>query len=319
MGSITVDDLVPKFLEYAAATVAPSTLYGYRHQLEGFLRHFTGRITATLNAAELRTWGRTFHRIQAVQRMTSWGAGEARLLDRDPLAGMRRPATGRRLRTLTLQESARMRRRAQGACRMLVIALGETIARPHELRAVTWQNVFTAGLQPAGDDDLVAGRAFFFLDRFKAQSRRRDQHAVRVIPISPRLGRMLARLRRAGPAPVACVFLNQRRAPWTVNAVRCSFRRLRARAGIVKDYRGENVVAYTLRHSAATAAIVAGVELGALSGAMGHSDVRMTMRYVHLSPSFLAQVLDRVNAAKTALRSKNGSPGLRRTRPDDAR
>ncbi len=75
-------------------------------------------------------------------------------------------------------------------------------------------------------------------------------------------------------------------------------------------------MAYTLRHTAATAAIVAGVEVGALAGAMGHSDIRMTMRYVHLSPAFLAQVLARVQAAKTALRRKNDLPGSRTTRPD---
>ena len=294
MGPITVSAAAAQFLEYAAAVVAPSTVALYRLYLTRLCAAFGTRELSSLTPAEVRTWGVSFHPLQAAQRLTRWAFLEARLVDRDPLAGLKKGATGRRLRTLSPEETARLARQSHAHLRHFVIALRETIARPHELRQVTWAQVYTAGLRPFTADDLAAGRAFFFLDTFKGQSRRRDRTAVRVIPISPRLGRMLVRLRRAGPELRACVFENCRRRPWTINAVRCSFRRLRVRAGLGVDHRGENVVAYTLRHSSATAAVVRGVPLAELAGAMGHSDVRMTSRYVHLSPAFLAQVHARI-------------------------
>lgn len=318
MQLVSVRQAVDSFLDFARLTVSPSTLSLYKLYLGRFAGRYGAMPLESLTPALVRGWGSSFHQLQAVQRLTSWATNEARLLTVDPLRGLKKIPVGRRLRTVSPVESVRLRRRSSGALRRFIIALGESIARPHELRAVCWADIRTAGLQSFEVEDLTQGRAFFFLDRFKAKNLRRERFAVRVIPISPRLGRLLARLWRQRPQLDARVFENNRRTPWTVNAVRCAFRRLRVRAGIAADRRGENVVAYTLRHSAATAAIVAGVPVAQLAGAMGHADVRMTMRYVHLSPTFLAQVLERVKEAKAALRRKNDAPGLRRTRPDDA-
>lgn len=317
MRPITVPDAVDAFLADVARSVSANTLAAYRAQLGKFASFFVYEIASNLTPAKVRRWGGSFHQLQPVRRLTRWLVTEARLLERDPLEGMSIGRVGRRLRTLAPAESARLLRRSRPALRRFVLALGESIARPHELRAVTWRDVRIAGLQPFEVKDLENGDAFFFLDRFKAQARRRDHHAVRVIPITPRLGRLLARLWREKPNLDAAIFQNERRRPWSINAVRCAFRRLRVRAGIAVDARGENVVAYTLRHTAATAAIVAGVEVGQLAGAMGHSDIRQTMRYVHLSPAFLSSVVHRVHRAKLARRRKNDLPGLRRTRPDD--
>lgn len=54
------------------------------------------------------------------------------------------------------------------------------------------------------------------------------------------------------------------------------------RAGITKD-----VWAHLLRHSGATAAIQAGVNVRELQGMLGHSDIRMTEIYTHLSADML--------------------------------
>lgn len=291
MGSITVNAAADRFLEYAATVVAPSTLAGYRHYLGRLVARFGAQDLADLTPADVRAWSGAFHPLQAAKRLTRWAYIDARLVAADPLAALRKGSVGRRLRVLTPAETARILRCAQGALRRLVLSLRESIARPHELRGVRWQQVRTAGLVAAHEEDIRAGRAFFVLDRFKGRDRRRDGIGVRVIPITPRLGRLLVRLRYRSPYSQGHVFLNGRRRPWTVNAVRCAFRRLRVRAGLGADHRGENVVAYTLRHTAATAAIVAGVPVAELAGAMGHADIRMTTRYVHLSPSFLARVV----------------------------
>lgn len=317
MHPITVNEAAGKFLASIAGDVAPATLNLYRLYVNRFVELHGELELGQVTPAIVRAWGKTYHPVQAVQRLLSWCHREARLIDVNPLAGMRKVPRGRRLRVLPPADLVRLCRAASRKFREFVIALQETFARPHEMRNADWQSLRTAGLQSAEDDDLTAGRAFLFFDRFKGDRRRRDSTAVRVIPISPRLGRLLVRLRRRDDRLHGHILLNNRGTPWSVNAVRCAFRRLRARAGLVADGRGENVVAYSLRHSGATAAVVAGVPIADLAGALGHSDIRMTYRYVHLSPAFLADVVKRMERAKRARSSKNDRPGLRRTRPDD--
>jgi len=73
-------------------------------------------------------------------------------------------------------------------------------------------------------------------------------------------GRLLLRLAIAGKEPGATIFVNRLGRPWTWNAVRCRFRRLRVRAGVAVDVNGENAVAYSVRHTSATDAVGAGVK-----------------------------------------------------------
>ena len=54
------------------------------------------------------------------------------------------------------------------------------------------------------------------------------------------------------------------------------------RAGITKDVHN-----HLLRHSGATAAVQAGVNLRSLQAILGHSDIRMTEVYTHLAADFL--------------------------------
>lgn len=300
MTVITVPDAVERFLAAERPNVAAATFALYRHYLRRFAAAFAGVGLGDVTPADVRQWDRRYHPIQCVQRLTSWCHREARLIESNPLEGMRKPRRGRRLRTLDRKETVRLMRSARPHFRRLLIALRESIARPHEWRRATFRNVFTAGLQPFTAADLAEGRCFVFLDQFKSQALRRDSFAVRVIPISARLGRLLVRVWNQSLDLDSPILRNRFGRAWTVNAVRCSFRRLRARAGFAADFRGENVVAYSLRHSAATAAAVAGVDLGTLSAVMGHSDVRMTSRYVHLAPDFLAAAMNRIVETKNA-------------------
>ena len=59
--------------------------------------------------------------------------------------------------------------------------------------------------------------------------------------------------------PGKVAFFNAKIAPWTANAVRLRVARLRLRAGLAPDGGGEEVVAYTLRHTAATEASARGL------------------------------------------------------------
>lgn len=319
MLTISVSSAVAQFLAFAENDVAPATLKLYRFYLERFARDHGERALASLTPALVKAWGKTYHRVAAVQRLCSWAKNEALLMERNPLERMKKLPRGRRLRTLTPREIVWILRAVGRECRALLIALRETIARPAELRGACWHHVYAAGLQQWNDADLAGGKCFLFLDSFKAQERRRDRFAVRVIPIPARLGRLLVRRRRHVTGSNGHIFVNCKGKPWTANAVRQIFRRARAAAGLAADHRGENAVAYSMRHTGATNAVTQGVDLGTLAALMGHSDVRMTSRYVHLAPGHLAKALERANGRKSTEPAKNDAPGLRRTNADESR
>lgn len=319
MEPVSVNVAVRLFLDATRETLSPITFAMYRRYLLRLVDQFGAQQLASLTPAEIRHWGKTYHVVQAVQRLLSWAKREAMIVASNPLEGMRKLSRGRRLRILSSTESARLLRSSAPEFRRLLIALRESIARPGEIRSANWGDVRIAGLQPFTVADLVAGRAFIFLDRFKARERRRDCYAVRVVPISKRLGRLLARLWKHGCDLAAPIFLNRRGKRWSVNAVICRLRRLRPVAGVVRDHRGENIVAYSLRHTGATRAICHGIDLATLAALMGHTDVRMTSRYVHLAPDHLSKALGKLTEAKSALRGKNDRPGSARNAPNDSR
>lgn len=291
MSCPTVAAALPSFLDWASANLAPSTVYTYKLYLLRF-RDFAGLVELDrLTPAQVLTWSQKFHPVQAVQRFASWCCNDARLISANPLHRIRLPRQGCRSRTLSRHELLRIMRHAGGPFRRFLFALRETIARPQEIRGVRWPEIRTAGNQPAELVDLVAGRAFFFVKKYKGKSRRKTPAAFRVIPIGPRLGRLLARLAAGGADLGGPVFTNSRGRSWSSNAVRLQVSRLRDRLGIVEDFAGERVVAYTVRHTQATAAVRAGVRDFTLAELMGHSSPRMTARYVHLSPEHLSQAI----------------------------
>lgn len=317
MQRVTVAQIVPIFLDQTQSSLSPITFAMYRRYLRRLVAMFGERDLVSLTPSEIYQWGKTYHVVQAVQRLLSWAKREARLIDINPLEGMRKMPRGRRIRILSSAESARIMRSARTEFRRLLIAMRESIARPGEIRAANWGDVRISGLQPFTVGDLRSGRAFIFLDRFKARDRRQDGFAVRVIPISRRLGRLMARLWNESRLDTDPVFVNRHGRRWSINAVLCRLRRLRPLAGIRRDHRGENVVAYSMRHTGATAAICAGIDLATLAAVMGHSDVRMTSRYVHLAPDHLARAMGKLSEAKQGGRAKNDRTGSLRTRPDD--
>lgn len=319
MGTILVADAVALFLESAKQTVARVTYDNYKRYCERFAEKFGARTLDSLTPDEVRTWGRTYHAVQAVQRLVNWAKYERRLITGNPLERMRKMPRGRRLRILQPRETAAMMRGSKSHFRRLLMALRESIARPGELRRATWDDVRTTGMQPFTPADLIEGKAFIFLDSFKARDTMDDRYTVRVIPISPRLGRMLARLYDASADRHGEIFRNRFGKPWTVNAVICRLRRLRERYNLKADHRKENIVAYSMRHTGATSAICEGMDIATLGAIMGHTDIRMTNRYLHLAPDHLAKALGKVTEAKSARKRKNDAPTSPRIDPDSPR
>ncbi|MGH2360420.1 MAG: tyrosine-type recombinase/integrase [bacterium] len=75
---------------------------------------------------------------------------------------------------------------------------------------------------------------------------------------------------------------------------------------------------HTLRHTAASRRVMAGVDLLAVKELLGHRDIQTTMRYAHLSPGHLTQAVNRGSLTDIGIGtgSKTGSEQGRGSRSD---
>ena len=228
---------------------------------------------------------------RALKRLYRWGAGEE-LIPRDPFAKLTIPPCGRRERTLSRPEVVRLYKASPRALRLMLFVQLHTIARPGEMRNLTWGQI-------AWDE------RFILLSEFKGKKRRRDNVRVRAIPLPHHVLRFLRNLHRksSDPSPEGRVFIASRGAPWTPNGVRCAMRRARERAGLAGG--DEPVVCYHLRHTGATRALRDGVDLKHLAEVMGHAKTATTERYVHLDRADMLAAIDKMQARPRSRQTKS--------------
>lgn len=269
----TLGELESFFLDWLSKEVRDGrsrlrTFRYYQTWLDRFTTAAGGeRPVAELIPLDLERFKTGWHSVQAVQRLFNWGV-EMGLLDHSPFRFVKRPPLGQRQRVLSAAQVLRLLRASRPALRELLLGLRLTLGRPQELRALRWS-------------DYHPDKFAFLLSDFKAKNRRKDSALWRVLPVCPRLGRLLERLRRRRPSGDGFVFLSARGRPWTANSLRLAVRRAARRAGL--DIAGEeNVVAYTLRHTAATQATRNGVRDRRLAELLGHTSTKTTARYQHL-------------------------------------
>jgi integrase len=282
---LTVRHLIDSFLANArqqvrARALKASTVRWYVDQFK-HLEPVANFPADALRGVHLTSIELTNATARALKRLYRWGALEE-LVQRDPFARLAVPPCGQRERVLTRAEVARLYRAAPRSLRLLLMVQLRTIARPGEIRGLTW-----------GQVDL--GRRLIVLAEFKGKKRRADRLKVRAIPLDLVVGRLLANLRRKSPdpSPAGRVFLSTRSRPWSANAVRCAMRRARVAAGL--DAGDEPVVCYHLRHTGATNAIRAEVPLAMVAQVMGHARTSTTERYVHLDAGDLVNAIDKLS------------------------
>lgn len=208
-------------------------------------------------------WGPTSRHdgVGAVKAVTRWAAGQGHL-DRDPLAGLRKPPRRARREAIPDPEAVRKVFAAILTSELadLLAFVHETGCRPKEARTLEARHL-----------DLAAGVATLAEHKTARKTGRR-----RSIYLTPRALGIARRLAEAHP--VGPIFRNSEGRTWTHNAVGLAVRRLRERAGL-----GKEVVAYALRHGFATDALANGVPVALVAELMGHADLRMMGTYSHLS------------------------------------
>jgi integrase len=290
---ITLGQLADKYgdwmkREVEAGRMKPRTLDYYQDHIQKFLDAVSGRRPAlSVVPHEVEMFKTSWHSVQTVQRLYNWGV-EMGLLRENPIRSVKKPDLGQRERVLTPKEEDKLLNGTDKHFRPFLVALRHTIARPQEVRALQWKHLV---LEPV---------PMFVLTDFKAKQRRKDRKtAIRRILLDDTMVKLLEEFaQKHRPHPDDFVFLDRRGRPWTANAVRCRMRRLRRKLKLKPDGNGENVVAYTFRHTAATRACTSGVPDRVLADLMGHTSTDTTRRYQHPQLDHLAEAIQQMNTRK---------------------
>lgn len=284
MGSArSLAQCVAAFLSWMEGRFRPGTIAFYRLYLERFAERLGDPPIDQVSRLDVESWSAKRNNLLCVCRFFRWAYEVAELVPRNPAAKVKVPRNGFRSRVLTRAERVIVRRNAHKSLRMASLAMEQTGCRPQELRSLTWEMIFPKPGPAAIAGNLGDGHHYFRLEDYKAKDRRREQWMPRVIPITPRLGRLLMRLRCRVESPTGVIFRSVTGRAWTPNGFRCAWRRLRLRLSALRLVDVNGLVPYLYRHTAATDLARSGISAHLLKEWMGHAKVETTARYCHFS------------------------------------
>jgi integrase len=235
----------------AAHTIRPQDIAHFRRSLE--------RLGPTSQAIVLRS----------IQRCFNWGV-EENLIPEHKLGRVRKPRALKRERYLTDDEFRVLIRatnpvdgsRRGAPFRRFLYALDWTLCRPGELARLKWEHLHL-------EHDVA------ILEDHKTKRTGNPK----IIPLVPKVQRLLAWIKKHQKSEYC--FLNLYGRPWSVGVLNQRMRRARNRCGL------QDVCPYTIRHRAATNAIVRTGDLKMTSLLLGHTSTATTERYTHLAQQHL--------------------------------
>lgn len=182
-------------------------------------------------------------------------ADQSGLIDRNPLRGLKTPAGSRRETVLTAEEWRLVTRAASVSMRRLLRIARWTGMRAQEVVRVEARHL---------DKDAKAIR----FPAAEAKGKRRP----RVVYVVDKAWRILRAAAKRHPQ--GAVLRNEDKTPWTKSSVVANIRRLRGRLERAKTP-VPGLCLTALRHTYATDAIIAGVDVVTLAELMGHKDATM--------------------------------------------
>lgn len=284
-GAITVAKLCERFLDDAEQNLERSTYQSYQYGCQKFVDDFGDRFAHTIEPLDIQRFSLQLKRslndtsraivLRCVQRCFNWGV-EYRLIPAHQLGRIRKPKSLTRDRFLTDDEfqkvlratNPRDSRRVGAPFRRLLLAMDWTLCRPSELARLSWEHVHL--------DQNVA-----ILPHHKTKRTGKPK----VIPLIPKMKRLLQWIKKRQAA--SHCFINCRGEPWTLSAIEQRMKHVKDRSGI------HDVVPYTIRHRAATNAILRTGDLKMTSLLLGHTSTATTERYTHLAQQHLVNFAER--------------------------
>jgi integrase len=265
----TTASLCEQFLAWSHRENSPTTYEFYRSFLQTFVDLY-----GTVRVRDLKpyhvtrwfeahpSWNQSTRRcaLTALKRPLNWAVEEGYLAD-SPLKKVKKPPVLRRERVVTAGEHETITATVRDdAFRTFLAAMRGTGCRPGEVAKVT-------------AEQFDADEGTWTFRRHKTVKKTNRPRVVYLTPALVELCRQLAARHPEGP-----LFRNSRGKPWSTNAIRCRFRRLRAKLKM-----GPGVVAYSYRHTFATEGLEAGVPIATMAELLGHVDTTMVSEhYGHL-------------------------------------
>jgi integrase len=262
---LKVTDLLRAFLQHSAANNAPQTFAWY----QSFLANFDDlhgslkphQVTPQIVDAWLNSnkgWkGCRRGAVIALKRAFNWAAENNKIV-KNPLRSYKKPPARSRERFLTVEERKKIfDNYPAGDCfRDFLFALENTACRPGEVSTVN-----------AGHVGLRTGVWVF--DEHKTEDKTGEPRVVILTPAMVELTKQLMVKHPEGP-----LFRNEDGKPWTRNAIRCRFRRVRMKLGL-----GGDLVAYLYRHAVATDLLESGTGIAQAAEILGHKGTDMIMKH----------------------------------------
>jgi integrase len=278
-GAISVARLCEEFLADAKQHLEPSTYESYQYGCQKFVNLFGPRLAHLIEPLDVNrfsialkdTLNDTSRAIvlRSVLRCFNWGV-EMRLIPPHRLATIRKPQSRERDRFLSDEEFRQLLRatnaengsRSGAVFRRFLFSMEWTFCRPGELARLKWEHIRW--------EQNVA-----ILPHHKTKRTGKPK----IIALIPRMKRLLEWLRTRSTSEFC--FVNSKKESWTRGALEKRMETLRDKTGL------KEVVPYTLRHRAATNAILRTGDLKMTSLMLGHNSTRTTERYTHVAQEHL--------------------------------
>jgi site-specific recombinase XerD len=278
-GPISVAGLCESFLEDAEQHLERSTYESYKYCCQKLTDVFAPRKAHTIEPLDIQRFSKGLKTalndtsraivLRVVQRCFNWGA-EMRLIPAHQLGRIRKPRAKSRDRFLTNDEFQSLLRgtnprnghHSGAAFRRLLLALDWTMCRPGEIARLKWEHIHW-------DHDVA------ILPDHKTKRTGKPK----IIALVPKMKRLLEWLKRRSKSELC--FVNRSGRPWTVRSINLRMRFVRERSGVT------DIMPYTIRHRAATNAILRTGDLKMTSLLLGHRSTATTERYTHLAQGHL--------------------------------
>jgi len=282
--SYVIEELKKEFKGYRLKNISYLDLETYRNKLRNTLTiHGKVRTDATVN------------RVMACLRHMLAKAVSWDMLDRNPFdkgESLQLKENNRRIRYLneeeitgllaecpTIAPPRKKGRFTQGPqaiyLRDFIIIATNTGMRKGEILSLMW--------------DQIRGE-FIYLEKTKTNK-------ARQIPINDDLEVCFKSIRKRQPLGTKYIFCDQN---GHIKDIKTAFNAALKRAGIT-DFRPHD-----LRHTFASHYVMRGGSLGALQKILGHADIKMTMRYAHLSKEFAREEIKLLDGLTSGKKKEDG-------------
>jgi len=269
---VLFEEFAEEYLEYSKANKAPGSFRRDITNVRNLLVDFRGKLLSEITTEQIEKYKVKRRKLvspASVNRELSclshmftlairWG-----IVSKNPMKGVKKfKEPPERLRFLTQDEINRLLTTCSPHLRPIIITALNTGMRKSEILKLRWEQVN--------------------LSQRTITLRKTKNNELRVIPINEFLYETLRKLPSLGKSE--WVFPNENDKPF--GDIKTAFKAALRRAGI-EDFRFHD-----LRHTFASHLVMNGAHLRTVQQLLGHKDIKMTMRYSHLSKDFVQEAVE---------------------------